>query len=83
MRKKVSATLNKARVIRSSGVLIQIVIMKIILKYRKYENPKTYFAFNLIDLTYINTCQVWSINFTICNVLLKILKEKHNYENDL
>ena len=56
--------------------------MKITLKYIKYDNPKTYFAFNLIDLTYINTCQVWSINFTICNVLLKILKEKRNYEND-
>jgi hypothetical protein len=50
--------------------------MRISLKYRKYENPKTYFAFNLIDLTYINTCQVWSINIVFCNVLLKILKEK-------
>lgn len=47
--------------------------MKIILKYRKYDNPKTYFAFNLIDLKYINTFQVWSINFTFCNLLLKIL----------
>ena len=50
--------------------------MKISLKYRKYENPETYFAFNFIDLTYINTCQVWSFNFTFCNFLFKILKEK-------
>lgn len=51
--------------------------MKITLKYRKYENHKTYFSFSVIDLTFINTYQVWSFNFTFCNVLLKILKEKH------
>jgi len=56
--------------------------MKMSLKYRKYENPKTYFAFNLIDLTFINTCQVWSINFTFCNFLFKILKEKSSNENE-
>lgn len=56
--------------------------MKITLKYRKYENHKTYFAFNLIDLTFINTCQVWSMNFTFCNLFLKILKEKRSTKKE-
>lgn len=50
--------------------------MNIILKYNKNINNKTYFSFNLIDVTFINTNQVWRINLCICNILLSIIKEK-------
>jgi hypothetical protein len=50
--------------------------MKFIFKHIKYENSKTYYAFNFINFSFINTYQVWSINFTFCNLFFKILKEK-------
>ena len=32
---------------------------------QKYNNPKTYYKFEIINLQFINTCQVWGINLTI------------------
>ena len=52
-------------------------------KQIKYENPKTYSSFTFFELKYINTYQVWSINFTFCNLFFKMLKEKCNYENEM
>ena len=50
--------------------------MKVILKRQKSCNPKTYYQFTIIDLQFINTFQVWSINATFFNIFLQILHEK-------
>ena len=39
-------------------------------------SPETYYKFTLVELSFINTFQVWSINVTFCNILLQILHEK-------
>ena len=50
--------------------------MKVNLKLQKNCNPETYYQFTLIDLQFINTFQVWSINATFCNIFLQVLYEK-------
>jgi hypothetical protein len=50
--------------------------MKVKLKLQKSCNPKTYYKFTLVELFFINTFQVWSINATFCNIFLQILHEK-------
>lgn len=45
-------------------------------KKKVYENPETYYSFCFIDVNWINTCQVKSLNVTICNYFFKWLKEK-------
>jgi hypothetical protein len=50
--------------------------MKVKLKLQKSCNPKTYYQFTLIELQFINTCQVWSIIATFCNIFIQILHEK-------
>jgi len=54
--------------------------MKIIIKREKYENKKVYYAFNLIDICFINTFQVTSLNITICNLLIKFHYTKKRYK---
>jgi len=51
--------------------------MKYVFKVKMNEYPKTYSSFVFLDLTFIKTYQVWSINFTFCNLFFKILKEKN------
>lgn len=51
--------------------------MKFTIKREKNENPNTYSQFTLINLQFINTFQVWSINITILNLFIQILHEKH------
>jgi len=55
--------------------------MKFTLKIIKYKNPQYYFSFNLIDLKYINTSQIRSVNFVFCNLFFQVLKEKIPTEN--
>jgi len=50
--------------------------MKITIKCEKYENKKVYYAFNLIDICFINTFQVVSLTITICNLLIQFLHIK-------
>lgn len=50
--------------------------MKIIIRLQKYPYSKTYWSFNLIELKFINTCQVWSINFIMFNLFIQIYKTK-------
>jgi len=50
--------------------------MKIIFQLQKNRNPKTYSQFTLIELKFINTFQVWSVNLTIFNIFLQLLNEK-------
>ncbi len=50
--------------------------MKVNLKVQKSYNSKTYYQFTLIELKFINTYQVWSINTTFCNIFFQILHEK-------
>ena len=50
--------------------------MKFEVKRQKSCNPKTYYVFTLIELQFINTFQVFSINVTFCNIFLRILYEK-------
>jgi len=59
-----------------------IKIMKFILKLQKNPYPETYWSFNLIELKFINTCQVWSINFTLFNIFFQILKIKKRNETN-
>ena len=54
--------------------------MKFNLKLQKSCSPETYYKFTLVELSFINTFQVWSINATFCNIFLQILHEK-NYNN--
>jgi len=44
--------------------------------FRIKRNTKLYCVFTLINLEIINTFQVWSINFTLCNLTIQILKIK-------
>lgn len=39
---------------------------------QKYNNPKTYYKFEIINLQFINTCQVWGINLTIFNIWVQL-----------
>jgi len=57
-------------------------MIKIILKLQKKPYPETYWSFNLIELKFINTCQVWSINFTLFNVFFQFLKIKKRNETN-
>jgi len=50
--------------------------MKLKMKFISNGNPKTYFILTLIDIAYINTYQVTSLNITILNVLVQFLHEK-------
>lgn len=58
--------------------------MKITIKREKYENKKVYYAFNLIDICFINTFQVVSLTITICNLLIQFLhiKKRYNERNN-
>lgn len=56
-----------------------VFIMKFTLKRQKSYNPKTYNQFTLIELQFINTFQVWSVNATFCNIFLQILHEKKRF----
>jgi len=49
---------------------------KIKLELKKIFNKETYYQFTLIEVKYINTYQVISINITFFNVFFQILKEK-------
>lgn len=49
-----------------------------IVKNTTSKNPDTIYRFTLIDVTYINTCQVRGVNITLFNILFKYLKEKKN-----
>jgi hypothetical protein len=42
----------------------------------KYAYPKTYYSFEVFELQFINTSQVWSINFTIFNIFMKLQYNK-------
>ena len=57
-------------------------MIKFILKLQKNPYPETYWSFNLIELKFINTCQVWSINFTLFNVFFQFLKIKKRNETN-
>lgn len=46
------------------------------MKFISNGNPKTYFILTLIDIAYINTYQVTSLNITILNMLVQFLHEK-------
>jgi len=55
--------------------------MRYTLSLLKSYDPKTHYKFTLIDLSYINTCQVWSINIVFLNLFFKVLKvKKRNYK---
>lgn len=49
--------------------------MKIILKYNKNYNPKTYYRFIFINIEFINTFQICGINITFCNLFLQNQKK--------
>ena len=53
---------------------------KIKLELNKSFNKENYYQFTLIDVKYINTYQVISINITFFNVFFQILKEKLSYD---
>lgn len=40
---------------------------------QKNNYPETYYKFDFINLEYINTSQVWSINLTIFNIWGQLL----------
>lgn len=46
-------------------------------KRQKNNNPKIYYKFEIINLEFINTCQVWSVNLTIFNIWLQLLYNKN------
>jgi hypothetical protein len=46
------------------------------LKLQRNFAPETYYQFTFINLQFINTFQVWSINITLFNVFFSILHEK-------
>lgn len=52
--------------------------MKFNIKRLKYEFPKTYYSLTIFELTVVDTFQIWSINITILNLFVQILKEKNN-----
>ena len=54
--------------------------MKFIIKNTSSSNPKTIFHFTIIELRFINTYQVWSINLVVLNILFKVLKEKVEFK---
>lgn len=54
--------------------------MKIIAKIEKYQNRKVYYAFNLIDICFINTFQVIKLSITICNMLIQFHHTKKRYK---
>ena len=56
--------------------------MKIIFYKKRNTYPKIYWSFDLIELNFINTCKVWSINFTLFNVFFQILKIKKRNETN-
>lgn len=56
--------------------------MKIIFYKKRNIYPKTYWSFDLIELNIINTCQVWSFNFTLFNIFFQILKIKKRNETN-
>ena len=49
--------------------------MKLTIKRITFDT-KVYYSFTLIDIQFINTFQVVSINFTICNLFFQLLHEK-------
>lgn len=50
--------------------------MRVTIEIIKNTSYKTYFQFTLIEMQYINTFQVWSINIVLCNVLFRVLHVK-------
>lgn len=50
--------------------------MKLIIKRNKYESKKNYYCFNLIEICYINTFQVVSLNITLLNIFIQLIHEK-------
>jgi hypothetical protein len=56
--------------------------MKIILYIKKNTSPKTYWSFDLIELNFINTCQVWSITLTLFNVFFQIFQTKKRWSEE-
>lgn len=51
-------------------------------KKQKNNNPKTYYKFEIVNLEFINTSQVWSVNLTIFNIWLQLLYIKCRNEED-
>lgn len=51
--------------------------VKFELKRQRNPTPKTVYSFELIDITFINTVQVTSLNLTLFNTLFKVYREKH------
>ena len=50
--------------------------MRFTLKRQKNEYPKTVYRYSFIEITYINTYQIISLNIIFFNVLFKVLYEK-------
>ena len=53
---------------------------KIKLELKKSCNKKNYYQFTLIEVKYIDTYQVVSLNIILFNVFFQILKEKISYD---
>lgn len=47
--------------------------IKLNCKIQKNNYPETYYKFDFINLEYINTSQVWSINLIIFNIWGQLL----------
>ena len=43
---------------------------------QKNNNKETYYSFTLIEIKYINTIQVISLNVVLCGWLIKFTKSK-------
>jgi len=51
--------------------------MKLIIKFIRHHAPETYNQFTLIDISFINTSQILSINIVIFNLFFQLGHEKH------
>ena len=46
-------------------------------RIKRNANPQTYYKFDLIDICFINTYQVWSINVTLFSMSIKFMYFKN------
>jgi hypothetical protein len=50
--------------------------MRITAKRIKNENSKIYHSFTFLELVFVNTFQVWSVNLVFCNLFVQLIHEK-------